>query len=63
MMAAIRRNTIYNVYMFRLEKRPVLPASQQGQIQGQSQGKGKGKGPKAKDMPAQAEKEPAGARA
>ena len=66
MMAAIRRNTIYNVYMFRLEQKPAgLPAAQQGQVQGQGQGqgKGKGKGAKAKDAPAQAEKEPAGARA
>ena len=64
MMAAIRRNTIYNVYMFQLERRaPTGQQQGQGQGQGQVQGQDKGRAGKPKDRPAQLKKEPAGARA
>ncbi|KAK9821732.1 hypothetical protein WJX81_008527 [Elliptochloris bilobata] len=52
MMAAIRRNTIYNVYVFRLQLRPLPPGAQ---------GPGK-QDAAAGEKAAQAVKEPAGAR-
>lgn len=63
MMAAIRRNTIYNVYMFRLERRPLPPGVPEGgQGPDKALAQGRNGAGKAGGRPAQA-KEPAGARA